>query len=67
MAVTITHLLRIVQLFHEAGVFLYSGDTEGLGLSADSVDEVVIGYGRCADGTLDFGGVGECDGFLGGL
>jgi len=62
-----SHLLRILQLLHEAGVFLYSRNAEGLGLSANGVDKIVIRYGGCADGTLNFRGIAERDSFVGGL
>jgi len=56
-----------MQLFHEAGVFLYSRDAEGLDLSADSVHKIIIRYGCCADGTLDARGITKRDGFVGSL
>ena len=56
-----------MQLLHEAGMFLYTWNTEGLGLSTDSVNKVVVRYRCCADGTLDLGGVAERDSFIDGL
>ena len=41
---TALHLLRVLELLHEARVFPYAGNVEGLHLSAYSEDEVVIGY-----------------------
>ena len=62
-----SHLLRILQFLHEAGVLPYSRNAEGLGLCADGVDKIVIRYGCCANGALNFRGIAECDGFVGGL
>ena len=67
MSTRFSRLLRIMQLLHETSVLLYSGNAEGLGLSADSIDKMIIRYGCCADGTLDFRGITECDSFIGGL
>ena len=51
------HLLRVVELLHEAGVLADAGDVEGLHLGADGEDEVVVGY-RCAGyQALDLGGI----------
>ena len=63
----IRYLFRIMQLLHEACVFLYSWNAESLGLGTDGVDKIIIRYGCCADGTLDFGGIAERDRFVGGL
>jgi len=67
MTINCSHLLRILQLLHEAGVFLYSRNAEGLDLSADGVDKIVVRYGCCADGALNVRGIAECDSFIGGL
>jgi len=56
-----------MQLLHKAGVFLYTRNAKGLSLSTNSIDKIVIGNGRCADGALDVGGITECDSFVGGL
>lgn len=43
------HILSILQLLHEYRVLLHTGNTKGLRLGADSVDEVVVpdGCGGC--------------------
>lgn len=44
-------------------MLLNSGNPKRLRLGADAVDEVVVGDGGGGDGPLDFGVVGEGDGF----
>lgn len=39
-----THLLRILDFLHKAGMFLDAWDTECLGLGADRIDEVIEWY-----------------------
>jgi len=67
MSTRFSDLFRIVQLLHEASMLLYSRNAKGLGLGADGVDKMIIRYGCCADGTLDFRGITECDSFIGSL
>ena len=47
------HLLRILELLHEARMFAYSRNVEGLHLGADGEDEVVIGDRRRGHRALD--------------
>ena len=61
------HLLRILELLHEARMFPYSRNVEGLHLGADGEDEVVIGYRRVGDRALDLRGIREGDGLVHGL
>ena len=56
-----SRLFCIMQLLHEARVFLDSRDAKRLSLGADSVNKIVVRYGCCADSTLDIRGIAECD------
>lgn len=51
------YLLCVTQLFHEDRVLLDTWDIESLGLSTDSVDEVVVWNCCRCDVTLDGGRV----------
>ena len=61
------HLLRILELLHEARVLADAGNVERLHLRADGVDEVVEGYRRVGDRALDLRGIREGDGLVHGL
>ena len=50
---TTLHLLGILELLHEASVFPDTGDVEGLNLSPDGEDEVVIRDRRRGHRALD--------------
>lgn len=60
----IAHLLCVLQLLHEAGMLLDSWNAKGLGLGADSVDEIIVRYCCRTDSTLDIRGIAEGDGFV---
>ena len=51
------HLLRVLELLHEARMFPYSRNVEGLHLGTDGEDEVVIGYRRVGDCALNLRGI----------
>lgn len=62
-----SHLLSIVQFLHEAGVLLHPRNAKRLSLGTNGIDKIVIGYGCCADCTLDARGISKCDSFFGTL
>ena len=51
------HLLRILELLHEARMFPYSRNVEGLHLRANGENEIVIGYRCVGDRALDLRGI----------